>query len=53
MVDPRRTAEPVSEAELNHEAVITDRDVREDRVFWHQHGSTLTNAMLDAEEERA
>lgn len=52
MADGRRVAAPASEAELNREAQVTERDIREDRTFWRQHGSALTNAALDAEEER-
>jgi hypothetical protein len=48
---PRRHADPASEAELERESEITERDLREDLAFWRAHGSALPLAMLDATEE--
>lgn len=49
--DPQRTAVPLSPAWLDHEAVITPRDKVEDVAWWREHGSALTNALLDAKSE--
>lgn len=48
MPDERRTARPLTEADLLHAATISERDKIEDMAFWKTHGSTLTNALLDA-----
>jgi hypothetical protein len=48
MPDRRREAEP---ANPDLEAEITESDKAEDRVFWQEHGSALTNAMLNAKPE--
>jgi hypothetical protein len=50
--DPRRSAQPVTEAELTRESEITARDIREDRGFWRTFGSALLQALLNAPEER-
>lgn len=46
--DPRLIAQPLSHADLEHEATISERDKVEDVKFWRDHGSTLTNALLEA-----
>lgn len=51
MNDPRRVATRLDEAELDREAVITERDKVVDVSFWQLHGSPLTNALLDAAPE--
>lgn len=47
--DPRRIATPLSEDELQREAVVTERDKILDVLWWRQWGSPLTNALLDAQ----
>ena len=49
MPDKRREAEP---GNPEAEAAITETDKAEDRVFWEEHGSALTKAMLNAKPEK-
>lgn len=48
MDDPRREARATSPEQLDREAEITERDLADDVLFWDEHGSPLTQAMLDA-----
>ncbi|HEV8178552.1 MAG TPA: hypothetical protein VGP44_12815 [Gemmatimonadales bacterium] len=48
MIDERRTAHPLTEADLLQASLITERDKVEDVAWWKTHGSPLTNRLLDA-----
>jgi hypothetical protein len=50
--DIRREASPTDWAALEAEAVVTPRDVAEDRRFWGRWGTRLFRAMLGAKEEK-
>jgi hypothetical protein len=46
--EDQRTARPLTEAELTAAAEITVIDQQRDVRFWVEHGSPLTNRLLDA-----